>query len=180
LFWSCAGGGDLDLDGYDDVVFSDPFGGNSGRVYAYSGRNGTLLWQASGSLAADDYGFSLSFAGDVNGDGFADVVAGAPEGSYPYYGAGYFEVISGNPSPWGIVGGELAGSRGVPKLRGSGIPGAGLQVTISLTDVLENSVAYLVASLSTISLPLYDDAGHGAIFQYHEAFVKKALEFLES
>jgi hypothetical protein len=25
---------------------------------------------------------------------------------------------------------------------------------------------------------LYDDAGHGGIFQYHEAFVKKALEFL--
>ena len=29
-------------------------------------------------------------------------------------------------------------------------------------------------------LVLYDDAGHGGIFQYHEAFVKKALEFLET
>jgi len=27
-------------------------------------------------------------------------------------------------------------------------------------------------------IPLYPDAGHGGIFQYHEAFVKSALEFL--
>jgi hypothetical protein len=26
----------------------------------------------------------------------------------------------------------------------------------------------------------YEDAGHGGIFQYHEAFVKKALGFLEA
>jgi pimeloyl-ACP methyl ester carboxylesterase len=29
-------------------------------------------------------------------------------------------------------------------------------------------------------IPLYRDAGHGGIFQYHEAFVKEALTFLES
>jgi pimeloyl-ACP methyl ester carboxylesterase len=29
-------------------------------------------------------------------------------------------------------------------------------------------------------LPLYPDAGHGAIFQYHREFVTEALEFLES
>jgi pimeloyl-ACP methyl ester carboxylesterase len=34
--------------------------------------------------------------------------------------------------------------------------------------------------LSNSELVLYDDAGHGSIFQYHEAFVKKALEFLEA
>src|SRR5207247_7679265 len=29
-------------------------------------------------------------------------------------------------------------------------------------------------------LVLYEDAGHGGVFQYHQAFVKKALEFLEA
>ncbi|AYG78049.1 Putative non-heme bromoperoxidase BpoC [Streptomyces hundungensis] len=29
-------------------------------------------------------------------------------------------------------------------------------------------------------VPLYPDAGHGGIFQYHDAFVARALEFLES
>jgi pimeloyl-ACP methyl ester carboxylesterase len=34
--------------------------------------------------------------------------------------------------------------------------------------------------LPNAELVLYPDAGHGGIFQYHKAFVKKALEFLES
>ena len=38
----------------------------------------------------------------------------------------------------------------------------------------------LARRLPNADLVLYDDAGHGGIFQYHEAFVKKALEFLES
>ena len=33
--------------------------------------------------------------------------------------------------------------------------------------------------LPNAELVIYDDAGHGGVFQYHEAFVKKALEFLE-
>jgi pimeloyl-ACP methyl ester carboxylesterase len=38
----------------------------------------------------------------------------------------------------------------------------------------------LAQRLPNAELILYPDAGHGGIFQYHEAFVKKALEFLES
>jgi len=38
----------------------------------------------------------------------------------------------------------------------------------------------LARRLPNAELVLYNDAGHGGIFQYHEAFVKKALEFLES
>ena len=38
----------------------------------------------------------------------------------------------------------------------------------------------LARRLPNAELVLYEDAGHGGIFQYHDAFVKKALEFLES
>jgi pimeloyl-ACP methyl ester carboxylesterase len=38
----------------------------------------------------------------------------------------------------------------------------------------------LAQRLPNAELVLYPDAGHGGIFQYHEAFVKKALEFLGS
>jgi pimeloyl-ACP methyl ester carboxylesterase len=38
----------------------------------------------------------------------------------------------------------------------------------------------LAQRLPNAELVLYPDAGHGGIFQYHEAFVKKALEFLAS
>lgn len=40
--------------------------------------------------------------------------------------------------------------------------------------------ADLARRLSHAELVLYEDAGHGGIFQYHEAFVKKALAFLEA
>jgi len=36
----------------------------------------------------------------------------------------------------------------------------------------------LARRLPNAELVLYEDAGHGGIFQYHEAFVSKALEFL--
>ena len=36
----------------------------------------------------------------------------------------------------------------------------------------------LARRLPNAELVLYEDAGHGGIFQYHEAFVGKALEFL--
>jgi pimeloyl-ACP methyl ester carboxylesterase len=38
----------------------------------------------------------------------------------------------------------------------------------------------LAQRLLNAELVLYPDGGHGGIFQYHEAFVKKALAFLES
>ena len=38
----------------------------------------------------------------------------------------------------------------------------------------------LARRLPNAELVLYEDAGHGGIFQYHENFVKKALEFLEA
>jgi pimeloyl-ACP methyl ester carboxylesterase len=38
----------------------------------------------------------------------------------------------------------------------------------------------LARRLPNAQLVLYEDAGHGGIFQYHEAFVTRALEFLEA
>ena len=38
----------------------------------------------------------------------------------------------------------------------------------------------LARRLPNAELVLYEDAGHGGIFQYHEAFVRKALAFLEA
>jgi pimeloyl-ACP methyl ester carboxylesterase len=44
--------------------------------------------------------------------------------------------------------------------------------------VPSSNSADLARRLPNAELVLYEDAGHGGIFQYHEAFVKKALEFL--
>jgi pimeloyl-ACP methyl ester carboxylesterase len=38
----------------------------------------------------------------------------------------------------------------------------------------------LARRLPNAELVLYEDAGHGGIFQHHEAFVRKALAFLDA
>jgi pimeloyl-ACP methyl ester carboxylesterase len=44
--------------------------------------------------------------------------------------------------------------------------------------VPSNNSTDLARRLPNAELVLYEDAGHGGIFQYHEAFVRKALAFL--
>jgi pimeloyl-ACP methyl ester carboxylesterase len=45
--------------------------------------------------------------------------------------------------------------------------------------VPSSNSADLARRIPNAELVLYEDAGHGGIFQYHESFVKRALEFLE-
>ncbi len=100
---SVAGAGDVNGDGYDDVIVGAPnndlAGTDAGAAYVFFGGPGaddvadlTLL----GAAAGDYFGFSVAGAGDVNGDGWDDVVVGAYGNdaggaaagrSYVYFGA---------------------------------------------------------------------------------------------
>lgn len=77
-----ADAGDVDQDGFPDVVVGAPRadgnGANSGRVLVYSGRTGELLWQRDGDFAGDLFGWSVDGVGDIDGDGASDLIVGAP------------------------------------------------------------------------------------------------------
>ena len=81
--WIARGIPDVDGDGAREVVASAPSYGAAGqpqgpgRVYLYSGRSGKLLWSRTGE-PDEGLGTGLEGAGDVDRDGAADVVAGAP------------------------------------------------------------------------------------------------------
>ncbi len=79
---SVAGPGDMNGDGVPDIVvgaFHADTGStlDTGRVYIYSGADGTELYRLSGYGWYDYLGNSVSGAGDVNGDGNADAIVAA-------------------------------------------------------------------------------------------------------
>jgi hypothetical protein len=79
--WAIANAGDVDQDGYDDIVIGAPFndenGAAAGKVYVLSARTGDLLFDVVGTPGSR-HGWSVAGAGDVNLDGHADVIVGAP------------------------------------------------------------------------------------------------------
>jgi hypothetical protein len=113
---SVSGAGDVNRDGYNDILVGAPWGiadnqqGSSGRasgeVYLIFGRQdiggdlsspdqsrGVIF---EGAAQGDNAGLSVASAGDFDGDGYADILIGAPEADAPdMANAGRVYLISG-------------------------------------------------------------------------------------
>ena len=130
--FSVSAAGDVNGDGISDVIVSarnaDPNGSNSGSSYVVFGRDtavsgdfaasldlssldGTDGFRLDGAAQGDRSGFSVSAAGDVNGDGLGDLIVGA-------YGA--------DPN------GSLSGSSYVVFGRDTSTPGQSFAASIAL------------------------------------------------
>ena len=85
LGWSAGTAGDVNGDGYADVIVGAPYYDNGqtdeGRAYVYHGSAAGLstsaAWTAESDQAGARFGWWVGTAGDVNGDGYADVIVGA-------------------------------------------------------------------------------------------------------
>ena len=92
--YSASGAGDINGDGLDDLIigapFADPNDNGNGTSYLVFGKTGGNAVELSlieafgiggfvirGASEGDQSGFSVSGAGDVNGDGFDDLIIGA-------------------------------------------------------------------------------------------------------
>ncbi len=84
--YSVSGAGDINQDGYDDVIvgalYNDARGDRTGRAYLYFGREipirtPDLIFTGPESLM--DFGCYISSPFDYNGDGAPDILIGAPE-----------------------------------------------------------------------------------------------------
>ena len=110
--WSVSSAGDVNGDGIDDVIFGAKYGddgeSDAGEAYVIYGVTGgpsgyvdlTSLsplvgFIIQGDSRFDQAGYSVSSAGDVNGDGFDDLIVGARFNDFGGLDAGAAYVVYG-------------------------------------------------------------------------------------
>ena len=101
-----ASAGDVNHDGYDDVLISAPRYESSsaqsdeGKVYLYLGSENGLAadpdWTYECNLAASSCGYALASAGDINGDGYDDIIVGTPHYDSPLTNEGAALIFLGS------------------------------------------------------------------------------------
>lgn len=91
--YAIADAGDVDADGRHDIIAGAR---NGNRAYVYSGATGGRLLTLHGENAGDQFGFAVASAGDVDLDGHADLLIGAPRNDAVGLDAGRAYVLSGH------------------------------------------------------------------------------------
>lgn len=113
--YSVSSAGDFNNDGYDDFLLGAPFGVNdasqeTGKVYLIYGGSvvtGVKLFDAGvtifGENAGDHFGQAVAAAGDIDKDGFDDILIGAPEFLQGGFTAGRVYLVYGGIGHTGAI-----------------------------------------------------------------------------
>ncbi|NWG91697.1 MAG: FG-GAP repeat protein [Parvularculaceae bacterium] len=116
--WSVAGGGDFNGDGFEDFIIGAPYANTGspqdgatyllygtsagfGATFDLSSLNASNGFRLNGVAGASMAGTSVDFAGDINNDGFADIIIGAPGANPGGTGSGAAYVIFGGTGSYG-------------------------------------------------------------------------------
>ncbi|MEY5100099.1 MAG: hypothetical protein RJA36_2818 [Pseudomonadota bacterium] len=194
--WSVSGAGDVNGDGLADLVVGTPNAdpatrADAGRSYVVFGKtSGTAVelsalgsggFMINGQCASDGSGYSVSSAGDVNGDGLADLIIGA-KGADPTSGAsaGRSYVVYGKTSGTAVeLSAVMAGSGGFV-INGQGASDqSGFSVS-SAGDINGDGLADLIVSANQADPSGRIDAGRSYVIfgSTGGAFNQTALDWL--
>jgi hypothetical protein len=162
--FAVANAGDVDGDGFDDLIVgapgNDTAGADAGRAYLFFGfatpsgvfGAGSASILLTGETAGDEFGFSVDSAGDVNGDGFDDVVVGARGGdkAYVFFGGSGLPGAIGAAAADIVLTGEAGGDFfGISVSGGADVNGDGFDEVIVGASLAGNGKAYLFYGSTT-------------------------------
>lgn len=156
---SVAAGGDFNGDGFSDLLIgapgNDATGTDAGRAYIYFGAAvATFLGDPdvvlSISSASAHFGQSVAFAGDVNGDGYSDVVVGAPDNDVAGLNSGRAYVYFGGTSGGLDISDEVFSSDAIGARIGSDVASAGDLDGDGFADIVVNRGDFLVPNAGDI------------------------------
>ncbi len=155
---SVSGAGDVNNDGFDDLIvgawLADPNGSNSGSARVFSGADGATLYTFVGASVGDRFGFAVSGAGDVNNDGFDDLIVGAPEDDDGGANSGSAFVFLSVPCPGDIDDDDLVNFADLNTVLGSfGESGLNLDADVNLNGTVDFADLNLVLTNFGISCP---------------------------
>jgi hypothetical protein len=105
LGFSLSTAGDVNGDGYEDIVIGAPFHvgafDQQGEAQLYygspTGLTSAPAWRVEGAQADGLFGQRVAGGGDLNGDGYDDVVVGSPESGLGLSAEGVADVYLGSP-----------------------------------------------------------------------------------
>jgi hypothetical protein len=178
--------GDVNGDGYADVVIG-AVGGNSSAGYTYLVFGKSATWGAAGNkvlnigagnlidgtqgvrfdgVTGNDNSGNSVVTGDINGDGYADILIGAYRANS---GKGYSYVVFGKSATWGAAGNKVlntgAGNLidGTQGFRLDGVTNNDyLGNKVAIGDVNGDGIKDII--IGALNAPL--DSGKGSVYVY--------------